>query len=161
MSLDTGSITLMETYAIETELADGVPKSPHQVMRLLKSMINLRNQEMQTNAVNVTISGHDDDVVQATASVISESLRIHGFSNVNVQSLDDHTSQTELPESTTILDLVRQTRPELFHTPINVSYLNTEAAKAREYQEDAISESLVVEPDDQMAMDAERDRTEG
>jgi thymidylate kinase len=71
------------------------------------------------NTIHVEITGSEGSGKTVVANVIQDALTKSGFQNVT--QISDTGEPIAAQEPTTILDLVRDAKPELFATPITIS----------------------------------------
>ncbi|MNU19560.1 hypothetical protein D3C71_77890 [compost metagenome] len=77
---------------------------------------------MPSKQTDVVVTGDDQDGVQLVTGVINKALLDNGFTNVGVMSPTTG-EPTLVPDVPSLGDLVRATKPHLFHQPITVTGL--------------------------------------
>lgn len=70
--------------------------------------------------IHIEITGDADSGKTVIGNLINDTLEKHGFKNVT-QINDTGEPVARIPDTPSVLDLVRESRPELFETPITIS----------------------------------------
>jgi len=75
---------------------------------------------MAKNPTEVIVNGEDSDGVELITGVINKALLDNGFTNVGVMSPTTG-EPTLVPDVPSLMDVVRATKPHLFHQPVTVT----------------------------------------
>ena len=112
----------------------------------------VENKETSTMSTHISIEGDDQEVTSTVTGVVNKALLDSGFTNVGVISAQTG-EPTVIPDSPSLLTLIKATRPHMFDRPITIS--------AETITGDEFPPPGDIEPesaDEQMAVDQAREK---